>query len=133
MKPEPRSYVPSPVGAGEGESVPCHRQVLTKVLVPVDAGVRPLVDELTRLGAQTISSCEGPPARVYFEAGESWRENSWKDLCMLVFGVLGRHLHPKFGDSIELKVQYGAAPASQAVLVVHPQRMREVLAALAQI
>ncbi len=118
---------------GEGPSIPVHEQELATILCPVDRGVKPLVEALTRLGAQTIASCEGPPAQVYFVAGESWRENSWKDLCYLVFGVLGQHLHPRFGDTIELKVQYGGAPQSQALLVVHPPQMDEVLDVLRRV
>lgn len=84
-----------------------HNQVYTKVNVPVDEGMRELIDALslfTRL--ETIESCQGYKTRdawVCFNYGDYWN-HPWKELAEFVLGQLGPKLAHEVGDNADVSI-----------------------------
>ena len=105
-----------------------HPQVLTKVWANVDGGVRHLVDALTELGVQTISSCQGPPASVSFYCGDWWNK-SWQRLAEMSLGRLGPALADAgLGDLAQVRIDMnGTVGIPYGTLTVEAVVMENVL------
>lgn len=86
-----------------------HEQVITKVNIPVDRGVRPLVDALNEFpNVITVESCEGKDgedAYVSFRVGDDWHELG--EFTENLSGGLGAD--PELGDAyFSLSVEWYA-------------------------
>lgn len=100
-----------------------HRQTWTKVNVPVDHGVKELVDTLSSFPKlQTIESCMGDnsnPAWISFLYGDYWK-NPDKELAEFVVGYLGKELVKALGDNINISIQFNSVGVPQGELSIRP-------------
>lgn len=95
-----------------------HDQVFAKVNVPVDIGVRSIIEALSAFdGLQTVESCEGPPIWVSFRYGRWW-EHPWRDLAAFLFGFLGPELAALIGDRASVQAVVSETGAVLAEITV---------------
>jgi hypothetical protein len=100
-----------------------HEQVITKVNMPVDRGVRPLVDALNEFSEViTVESCEGQEetdAYVSFHVGDDW--HGVGDFAQQLSGDLGGN--PALSDAYySLSVEWYAGGNSPLGYLRVPRR-----------
>ncbi len=98
-----------------------HEQTWVKVNVPVDKGIKDLVEALSEFPKlQTIESCEdirNGTAWVCFWYGSHW-ENSYEELAHFILGHLGKELTKELGDMISISIYVNSAGLPQGELSV---------------
>ncbi len=97
-----------------------HAQTWVKVNVPVDAGMKEIIEALSAFRRlQTVESCENINewAWVTFVYGSHW-ERPWEDLAQFVFGFLGPQLTSKLGDRVRVSVHLTEAGLYRAEMAV---------------
>ena len=96
-----------------------HRQRFVKVNTNVDEGVSDLVEGLSMFPRLcTVSSCEGPPATIFFRYGEDWTAKSYREVAEFVLGRLGPHMAKRAGDGVRLSVGVDSTGAPSCEMVV---------------
>lgn len=110
-----------------------HKQTWTKVNVPVDVGIKQLIDALSAFTKlQTIESCMGDennPAWISFLYGDYWK-NPEKELSEFVVGYLGKELVSALGDRINISIQFNSVGLPQGELVVRPGAITQTIQVL---
>lgn len=114
-----------------------HKQKWAKVNVPVDEGIKELVEALSEFPKlQTIESCEdvgNGTAWVCFWYGNHWK-NSWEELAEFVLGYLGKELKKELGEDMNLSIQVNNGGLPQGELevrqgaIIHTARLLRKLA-----
>jgi len=112
-----------------------HTQTWAKVNVPVDAGMREIVEALSAFKQlQTVESCENIHewAWVTFVYGNYW-DKPWQDLAEFVFGFLGPHLTSELGDRVRISMHVTEAGLYRAEMAVKTAAIPATVKALAKL
>jgi hypothetical protein len=94
-----------------------HKQTWVKVNAPVDKGIAPLIEALSRFpDVRTLDSCEGTKETgwVCFDCGEE----NWEKLSEFVLSVIGPPLMEEFGDRVQLTVGISEGSLYRAEMTV---------------
>ena len=113
-----------------------HKQVWAKVNVPVDVGVKSLVESLNAfLGLQTLESCEGnkdESAWICFVFGNYWK-HPWHDLANFVLDYLGPRLAQEIGDVAQITLRVTGHGHFRGELSVRPGALELTTSTLQQL
>lgn len=108
-----------------------HEQVLAKVNVPVDKGMKELVETLSLFpDLQTIESDEGKKdgwAWVCFVYGDQEKPQPWKPLSEFVFSTVGPKLVEEFGDRVDLNIKVTESGAYRAEMAIQKETLSAVV------
>lgn len=112
-----------------------HSQEWAKVNVPVDDGIRGLVEALSCFpGLETIESCEGSdgePAWVCFRYGRYWEApEPWRELTEFAFGYLHPRLANTVGDAATVTLRAQPSGLVLADLSVRKEALDQVESSL---
>ncbi len=102
-------------------SWPTHKQVYTKINVPVDSEITELIEALSSFPMlETLESCQGAkdqPAWVCFLYGDYW-SHPWKDITEFGLGFLAPGLSAEIGDDARFSLEMNGSGVVQGHLTI---------------
>lgn len=113
-----------------------HQQVWTKVNVPVDIEIKPLIDALALFPElQTVESCQkigNGKAWVCFVYGRYW-EHGWRDMANFVLGFFGSELYKLVDNTAVVQITVVSEQSIYGELTVPPEQIRFVAESIRKI